>query len=168
MGRATKEEAQMVMEVVNTAYKVEMGNEGIAFKSGDRFASLADVHAALPHLWVARIQNEVVGVIGVDVKEDGSADLGPIAVRSPGKGVGTALLAWAESNHPVREERLQDFRRDTIGGCFRRDQLHCGVDQGPGVLGHKARSHVCTQEESQQIVIIGPAKVTNYQIDVAK
>merc|ERR1712130_477872 len=106
MGRATKEEAQMVMEVVNTAYKVEMGNEGIAFKSGDRFASLADVHAALPHLWVARIQNEVVGVIGVDVKEDGSAD----------------------------------FRRDTIGGCFRRDQLHCGVDQGPGVLGHKARS----------------------------
>ena len=26
-------------------------------------------------------------MIGVDVKDDGSADLGPIAVRSPGKGV---------------------------------------------------------------------------------
>ena len=30
---------------------------------------------------------QVVGVMGVDVKEDGSADLGPIAVCCQGKGV---------------------------------------------------------------------------------
>ena len=77
---------------------------------------------------------QVVGVIGVDVKDDGSADLGPIAVCCQGKGVinhsssslepqfmdghhhhwnyyyhkmlskiGSALLAWAEDNHPVNK-----------------------------------------------------------------
>ena len=122
-----------------------------------RFASLGDTLAALPHIWVARINNEVfrgfkwgfwkrsinllnpiwcepsqmdhlisaisqyystvrwyfgpsqvnhlisaisqyygpsqvVGVIGVDVKDDGSADLGPIAVCSQGKGVRSDLF----------------------------------------------------------------------------
>ena len=36
--------------------------------------------------------SQVVGVIGVDVKDDGSADLGPIAVCSQGKGVRSDLF----------------------------------------------------------------------------
>jgi len=108
------EEAEMVMEVVNTAYKVEMGNDGVAFKNADRFASLCDVVAALPHIWVARVKNEVVGVIGVDVKDDGSADLGPIAVCSQGKGVGSALLAWAESKYPVTTIGVVSCRTDVM------------------------------------------------------
>merc|ERR1719278_454612 len=108
------EEAEMVMEVVNKAYKIELGSDGVAFKNADRFASLGDTLAALPHIWVARINNEVVGVIGVDVKDDGSADLGPIAVCSQGKGVGGALLAWAEDNHPVTTIGVVSCRTDVM------------------------------------------------------
>ena len=34
--KATLGEVEMVMELVNTAYSVEIGSEGIAFKSNDR------------------------------------------------------------------------------------------------------------------------------------
>ena len=82
------------VKVVNKAYKIELGNDGVAFKNADRsseknfkhniekkngsmfffacvkvfnaylallfrFASLGDTLAALPHIWVARINNEV-------------------------------------------------------------------------------------------------------------
>ena len=85
------------VKVVNKAYKIELGSDGVAFKNADRsseknfkhsikislaqcfslhvlltlkvfnaysallfrFASLGDTLAALPHIWVARINNEV-------------------------------------------------------------------------------------------------------------
>merc|ERR1712037_909122 len=91
-----------------------MGDDGVGFKNADRFASFGDVVTALPHLWVARLQNQVVGVIGVDVKDNGSADLGPIAVSSQGKGVGSALLAWAESNYSVTTIGVVSCRTDIL------------------------------------------------------
>ena len=37
MTKATLDEAEMIMDVVNTAYKVEFGSEGLAFKRADRW-----------------------------------------------------------------------------------------------------------------------------------
>ena len=41
--KASLDEVEMVMEVVNTAYRVEIGSEGIAFKSNDRWGGRPNV-----------------------------------------------------------------------------------------------------------------------------
>ena len=44
MARAETGEAEMVMELVNTAYRLEVGSEGVAFKTGDRSICKLLVH----------------------------------------------------------------------------------------------------------------------------
>jgi hypothetical protein len=44
MSRAGVEEVELVMQIVNTAYKVELGSEGVAFKCGDRWPKFYVCH----------------------------------------------------------------------------------------------------------------------------
>ena len=57
-----------VMEVVNKAYIIEIGNTGLAFKEQDRLRSVEDLVKEETH--VAQLGGEIVGVVGFEVKED--------------------------------------------------------------------------------------------------
>ena len=100
---------------VNDAYKVELGNSGIGFKSADRFVSMQHALRVMDILNVARIEGKIVGVIGIDV-QDGVADLGPIAVDPclKGNGLGSRLLRYAESLHPITTLGVVSCRTDIL------------------------------------------------------
>ena len=54
-----------VIDVVNAAYKVEIGNSGMGFKNEDRIPSLEYGINILDTLLVAQIEENIVGVMGV-------------------------------------------------------------------------------------------------------
>lgn len=58
---------ETVMEVVNLAYIIEIGNTGLAFKELDRLRSVEDLVREETH--VAVLGKEIVGVVGCEVKE---------------------------------------------------------------------------------------------------
>ena len=97
---AESADIESIINVVNFAYKIEIGNIGIAFKDTDRFDSVQDAFDMKDDLHVAKVRFETVGVIGISLVES-SAMLGPIAARKDMQGyrVGEALLVFAESPH---------------------------------------------------------------------
>merc|ERR1711934_1341868 len=100
MERAMEEDLDLVMDLVNTAYLVEKGSTGLAFKASDRFVSKEAAFEALPHLWLAKNEAaEVVGVLGVEEEEERVAELGPIAVVRKGQGIGNLMMDWVEARY---------------------------------------------------------------------
>ena len=63
-----RDSLETVMEVVNQAYIIEIGNTGLAFKELDRLRSVEDLVKEETH--VAQLGGEIVGVVGIEVKED--------------------------------------------------------------------------------------------------
>ena len=61
------------MNIVNEAYKIEIGNKGLAFKEFDRLLSVADIVKENTH--IALVGAQIVGVIGIE-KKDTKASLG--------------------------------------------------------------------------------------------
>ena len=53
-----------VLEVVNEAYKIEIGNKGLAFKEFDRLQSVSDIVKEDTH--IAMCGAQIVGVIGIE------------------------------------------------------------------------------------------------------
>ena len=106
---------ESLTDVVNAAYKLELGDTGIAFKNADRFTSVQDALDMKDDLYVAKIGTDIVGAIGITMGTD-SAILGPVAV-SPhvqGCGVGGVLLGFAESLHRVTEVGVVSCRTDIL------------------------------------------------------
>ena len=60
-----------VFEVVNQAYKIEIGNTGLAFKQFDRLRSVADI--VRENIHVALLGSQIVGVVGIELKQDTAA-----------------------------------------------------------------------------------------------
>ena len=68
---------------------------------------------------------EVIGVMGVEEREDGVAELGPLAVSLPGRGVrrwrgiistqvGSGMLGWAEARHRLTAVGVVSCRTDLL------------------------------------------------------
>jgi guanine deaminase len=102
---AVDDDCAALMRVVNEAYRVEIGDSGVAFKRFDRYTSVEQVRDD-----VARAQRDrrfvvatdddgaIVGCVRVIV--DGErADFGPFAVlpSAQGRGIGSALLARVDA-----------------------------------------------------------------------
>ena len=126
MSKPSDYEIESVMEIVNDAYKVELGNSGLSFKSADRFVTVEDALQCNKNLWVAKMKNEIVGVIGISV-EDGIADLGPIAVSPAmkGQGVGSWMLRYAETLHPITMVGVVSCRADILPFYTKRGYKTC-------------------------------------------
>ena len=72
------------MDLVNSAYAVETGNTGVAFKNANRYTRISLVEDALDYLYVLKLDSkpEIIGVIKAQIIDDGNiVDLGPIAIK---------------------------------------------------------------------------------------
>ena len=107
-----REDAEQIFSVVNAAYEKEKGNTGIAFKVGDRLATVECVHMERePHQYLVVTwrgkekegqREHVVACAGIDQKiaadstegERMALNFGPFAVRPDlqCQGIGSTLL----------------------------------------------------------------------------
>lgn len=121
---ASLEDASNIYEIVNKAYSIEIGNEGIAFKTNDRFDTIDEVKEMI-ECFVLLVEDDgedegsggvaqhnsdrIVGVSGVVMHDDGIGTFGPFAVHSleQKRGLGTRLLRETE-------KRLLDLGCDRV------------------------------------------------------
>ena len=115
MRKAVSGDLSDIFALVNKAYKVEIGISGHAFKSADRYRSLAEAQKDLEWMYVYE-SPQIIGVVKAQVDENGVVEIGPIAVDEThqGQGVGTALLKFAESLAPVSRIGCVSCRTDLI------------------------------------------------------
>ena len=127
---SSEDSLDMVLEIVNEAYKIEIGNTGIAFKELDRLRDVSDIVKEETHL--ALLGKEIVGVVGIKLTKDkahlGELSMsqprrskcwctGPLAVR-PGlqkRGIGKVLLNYAEKLRERCEVTVVSCRTDLVG-----------------------------------------------------
>lgn len=70
------------MEMINVAYDIEFGNEGIAFKNARRFRNMGELEPRLDFLHVLRVDGQIVGVVQAKLIENfTTSQIGPIAVH---------------------------------------------------------------------------------------
>ena len=87
--KATQNDFDTIFEIVNSAYSVNIGNEGRAFKTADRYPSkeMWKFKREMPFMWVLKEFKDfgeeiVIGCIGAEVNNKGTeVTIGPIAVR---------------------------------------------------------------------------------------
>ena len=135
MRKAVPEDLPKIFDLINKAYKVEIGDSGLAFKSADRYRSLREAQNDLE--WIYVYENpQITGVVKAQV-ENNVVDIGPIAVDENhqgwkigqkvsfyalnfyakiflGQGIGTALLKFAESLAPISQIGCVSCRTDLI------------------------------------------------------
>merc|ERR1712172_459784 len=98
------DDLEAVLDLINAAYKLEIGDSGLAFKKFDRLQSAEDIEA--DNLHIALVGEAIVGciVIAPGLNPD-SANIGPLAVRSD-------LLEYAESKHQETTVDVVSCRTD--------------------------------------------------------
>ena len=95
---AVVSDASAIFHLVNTAYAVETGSEGIAFKCSNRLSSLSELDAVIAeHRCIAAFNTTgtLLGCIVYDIKKEQSeCHFGPFAVDPSvqGSGVGSSLM----------------------------------------------------------------------------
>ena len=57
-----------ILSIINDAYKIEIGQEGVAFKKFDRLGSTEEIQTDQLH--VALIGHQIVGVININTKHN--------------------------------------------------------------------------------------------------
>jgi GNAT superfamily N-acetyltransferase len=133
---AKAEDAERVTEVINSAYAVELGDTGIAFKSGDR-TNLAEVQKWIrhPHKHTITVRDArghssspetkndaslmaPENIIGVYVyklmKDEPKAFFGPLAVHPRVQGNGAGKLIVEEICERARSDNCTHVQIDTV------------------------------------------------------
>ena len=148
MRKAVPEDLPKIFDLINKAYKVEIGNSGLAFKAADRYRSLREAQNDLE--WIYVYENpQIIGVVKAQV-ENNVVDIGPIAVDEnhqgwkisqngfilcfefsrksffSGQGIGTALLKFAESLAPISQIGCVSCRTDLIPFYAKRGYIEVG------------------------------------------
>jgi GNAT superfamily N-acetyltransferase len=95
-------DAEPLFALINAAYEVEFGTEGVSFKNTGRFEDAGEVRALLEvERCIAARDAETGALVGAIVYHmaEGRAHFGPFAVdpRVKARGVGKALLAELEA-----------------------------------------------------------------------
>eukprot|EP00094_Tigriopus_californicus_P006189 TCALIF_05957-PA protein Name:"Protein of unknown function" AED:0.60 eAED:0.60 QI:0/0/0.33/0.33/1/1/3/0/211 len=87
MSAAQLTDCQDIFDLVNEAYEVEIGDDGLAFKNCARFSALNEVEECLDNTWIIRDENGIlVGTVRAVSKEEGVIHVGPLAVRKSHQG----------------------------------------------------------------------------------
>ncbi|XP_059081299.1 uncharacterized protein LOC131879105 [Tigriopus californicus] len=110
-------DCQDIFDLVNEAYEVEIGDDGLAFKNCARFSALNEVEECLDNTWIIRDENGIlVGTVRAVSKEEGVIHVGPLAVRKSHQhqGFGTKLVAFCETLGPIISAWVASCRTDLI------------------------------------------------------
>ena len=86
--KAKKEELPRIMEIINEAYSIDIGNSGISFTNGPRLRKIEEIQPHIDHLYVLKIEpkNEIIGVVKVELIDQFSmVDIGLLAVNPKAK-----------------------------------------------------------------------------------
>ena len=95
-------DAISLFRLVNTAYIVESGNDGVAFKNCERYVNIAEVHELLRESVVIKAVDKtsgtLLGMIAYQITPGGSCYFGPFAVapEAQGRGIGRSLRNHVE------------------------------------------------------------------------
>ena len=57
-----------ILSIINDAYKIEIGQEGVAFKKFDRLGSTEEIQADQLH--IALIGHQIVGIINISSRQN--------------------------------------------------------------------------------------------------
>ena len=127
---AELKDIETIANVVNAAYKIELGNTGIAFKNANRFLSVQEALDLKNDLHVAKIGNQIVGVVGITTMNKSSI-LGPLGVdpEFQGYGIGRALMDFAESKHRATEVGVVSCRTDLLPMYLKRGYKEMRVNR---------------------------------------
>jgi predicted N-acetyltransferase YhbS len=150
---ATLEDAQLIFDVINDAYKVESGSSDVAFKNCSRFENIQEVVDLLKETTIVKAvdisSGDVIGCISYYMKETSSADkiseprqkwlyFGPLAVLGSvqGKGVGRQLIAHVfqtaiDNGAMGTEIRVVNIRNDIIPMYLRLGFEQVGTEDYP-------------------------------------
>lgn len=127
-----------IRELVNAAYEVETGSEGVAFKNITRYNDVFEpIEDELPFFHVLRLENspKIVGVVKAKMIDDFKiVEIGPVAIRPEfqvnttvvyhkylcitkttflqGQGLGSRLFNFAESLASIAQIRVVSCRSD--------------------------------------------------------
>ena len=79
--KAKTSELQELFDLINAAYKVEIGTSGLSFKSADRYRNLEELAKDLQWMSVLEIEEtgKLVGAVKAQIVEN-TVDIGPLAV----------------------------------------------------------------------------------------
>lgn len=80
MRKAVSGDLWDIFKLVNNAYKVEIGISGLAFKSANRYRTVAEADTDLEWMYVFEEQSKIIGVVKAQVDDNGVVEIGPIAV----------------------------------------------------------------------------------------
>lgn len=114
-----EEEFDIVCSLVNSAYVIEDGDEGVAFKKRKRYHDPSkDDEKLMKNMretWVVEKDGRIVGCIRVEI-QGSVGHIGPLAVAQEcqGHGIGKLLLDFAESLTEISEIEVVSCRTDVI------------------------------------------------------
>ena len=119
---ATLQDVDEIFEIVNSAYSVNIGNSGRAFKCANRYTSTKSVLEDLPFTWVLRahktpVNVNIIGCVKAVVNKNTEiVKIGPVAVRPDyqGKGYGTQIMNFIESLAPIQQVGVVSCRTDLM------------------------------------------------------
>jgi len=117
--RAHANDVPALFQLVNRAYSVETGSQGVSFKNSERFTTLSEVEDMLKlpgqeqEMIVAAASHgddvRIFGCIYLEYSED-AVSFGPLAIDDSAqkKGYGSLLMRYAE--HTARSRKLPYLR----------------------------------------------------------
>ena len=82
--KAKLEDLSKIMEMINKAYSIDIGNSGIAFMKGPRLRHLDELLPHFDHLYVMKVEetNEIIGVVKAKLIESNTVGIELLVVET--------------------------------------------------------------------------------------
>jgi len=121
MEPATSTDVEEIFQLIKEAYKIEIGDSGLAFKCADRYTTRTAVLKDIPDMWVMRSSDQnkkgrqIVACAKGSLNDANQIiDIGPLAVRPDyqGQGLGSKVLDFLEQLAPIQVVGLVSCRTD--------------------------------------------------------
>jgi len=96
--RATRRDCDQIFELVNLAFKPEIGKSGIAYRKCDKYRLKDSARKHLEDMWVVKDGRKILGCVRA-VAHNGMMEIGPVAVHPEfqGQGYGSKLMDTVEN-----------------------------------------------------------------------
>lgn len=100
INRALRKDVDQVFDLLQASYKLEVGTDGIAFRTKNKFTLKDQVRKSIGDMLVIRDHRKILGCV-VCFLNRGVAEVSVLAVlpEYQNKGYGTRLLEAAENKH---------------------------------------------------------------------
>jgi len=98
VSRATRRDCDQIFELVNLAFKPEIGKTGIAYRKCDKYRLKDSARKHLEDMWVVKDNRKILGCVRA-VAHNGMMEIGPVAVHPEfqRQGYGSRLMDTVEN-----------------------------------------------------------------------